>query len=624
MSTKRSSRTVRGAAVVGVLALIFSGLALVAPGATAAAPYAVTLAASSTSLAVGGTVTLTATANQNVGPTPYGLSIVNSTTGVVLTHVGTGTTTSVTVTETSPISQSFVGRIDSAGGSPIAATSSPVTVTWASQSQAPAFSADAATSSATVGSSYSYTYAATGSPAPTFSVTSGTIPPGLTLTSSTGVLSGVPTTAGTYTFVVGASNSAGTAPGTTQTIVVAPSTVSGYAVTLAASSTSLAVGGTVTLTATANQNVGPTPYGLSIVNSTTGVVLTHVGTGTTTSVTVTETSPISQSFVGRIDSAGGSPIAATSSPVTVTWASQSQAPAFSADAATSSATVGSSYSYTYAATGSPAPTFSVTSGTIPPGLTLTSSTGVLSGVPTTAGTYTFVVGASNSAGTAPGTTQTIVVAPSTSPPLTITRAASFPVTNESTELSSLSVDPQKVGDLMVVSAQLHSTSISVTSVSGGGSSGWTRAEQFVDTANDLTYMVWYAVVTKVGPATVTVSYSGSTSLPVELFADSYTTNTTASWHVVSAGGASTPSVSAKVNWPALKSGATGAQMYWGASEEHGTGTGGSSAGFAYYVSPEGNQFLDDTALATSTTYQPVSGVSPSGVSTAVGVIFAAQ
>ena len=79
-----------------------------------------------------------------------------------------------------------------------------------------------------------------------------------------------------------------------------------------------------------------------------------------------------------------------------------------------------------------------------------------------------------------------------------------------------------------------------------------------------------------------------------------------------------------VNWPALKSGATGAQMYWGASEEHGTGTDGSSAGFSYYVSPEGNQFLDDPALATSTTYQPVSGVSPSAVSTAVAVIFAAQ
>jgi hypothetical protein len=398
-----------------------------------------------------------------------------------------------------------------------------------------------------------------------------------------------------------------------------------YAVTLAASSTSLAVGGTVTLTATANQDVGPTPYGLSIVNSTTGVVLTHVGSGTTTSVTVTETSPISQSFVGRIDSASGSPIVATSSPVTVTWAaSQSLAPTFSADAATSSGTVGSSYSYTFAATGSPAPTFSKASGTIPPGLTLTSSTGALSGVPTTAGTYTFVVGASNSAGTAAGKTQTIVVAPSASPPLTITRAANFPVTNESTELSSLSVDPQKVGDLIVISAQLHSTSISVTSVSGGGSSGWTRAEQFVDTANDLTYTVWYAVVTNIGPTTVTVSYSGSTSLPVELLADSYTTNMTASWRVVSAGGASTSSVSAEVNWPALKSGATGAQMYWGASEEHGTGTGGSSAGFAYYVSPEGNQFLDDTALAPSTTYQPVSGVSPSGVSTAVGVIFAAQ
>ena len=416
MWAKRLPRTARGTAVIGVLTLILSGLAVVAPEAKAGAPYAVTLAASSTSLAVGGTVTLTATANQDVGPTPYGLSIVNSTTGVVLIHVGSGTTTSVTVTESSATSQTFVGRIDTQGGTPIAATSSPVTVSWTSQSQAPTFSADAATSSATVGSSYTYTYAATGSPAPTFAVTSGTIPAGLTLTASTGVLSGIPTTAATYTFVVGASNSAGTAAGQSQTIVVAPAAVSGYAVTLAASSTSLAVGGTVTLTATANQDVGPTPYGLSIVNSTTGVVLIHVGSGTTTSVTVTESSATSQTFVGRIDTQGGTPIAATSSPVTVSWTSQSQAPTFSADAATSSATVGSSYTYTYAATGSPAPTFAVTSGTIPAGLTLTASTGVLSGIPTTAATYTFVVGASNSAGTAAGQSQTIVVAKSTPAP----------------------------------------------------------------------------------------------------------------------------------------------------------------------------------------------------------------
>lgn len=61
----------------------------------------------------------------------------------------------------------------------------------------------------TTGTAYTYTFVATGSPAPTFAVSSGTLPAGLSLNSTTGVLSGTPTTAATYTFVVTASSSAG-------------------------------------------------------------------------------------------------------------------------------------------------------------------------------------------------------------------------------------------------------------------------------------------------------------------------------------------------------------------------------------------------------------------------------
>ncbi len=56
-----------------------------------------------------------------------------------------------------------------------------------------------------VGTYYTFTYIATGSPTPTYAVTAGSLPPGLSLTSA-GVLSGTPTTAGSYTFTVTASN----------------------------------------------------------------------------------------------------------------------------------------------------------------------------------------------------------------------------------------------------------------------------------------------------------------------------------------------------------------------------------------------------------------------------------
>jgi hypothetical protein len=55
-----------------------------------------------------------------------------------------------------------------------------------------------------------YRFRATGAPAPTFVVSSGVLPPGLTLSHITGVLSGRPTRPGVYTFKVTAAN--GTAP----------------------------------------------------------------------------------------------------------------------------------------------------------------------------------------------------------------------------------------------------------------------------------------------------------------------------------------------------------------------------------------------------------------------------
>jgi hypothetical protein len=73
---------------------------------------------------------------------------------------------------------------------------------------------------ATGGASFNYTFTATGNAPITFSVTSGSLPPGLTL-SSAGLLSGTPTTLGLFTFTVTASN--GVLPNANQivTIVVA-------------------------------------------------------------------------------------------------------------------------------------------------------------------------------------------------------------------------------------------------------------------------------------------------------------------------------------------------------------------------------------------------------------------
>lgn len=84
------------------------------------------------------------------------------------------------------------------------------------ESQPPMMTSGSPPDTAKKGSPYSYSFTAIGDPAATFSQASGTLPPGLTLTSA-GLLSGTPTSAGPFTFRVTADN--GTAPTSTSATI---------------------------------------------------------------------------------------------------------------------------------------------------------------------------------------------------------------------------------------------------------------------------------------------------------------------------------------------------------------------------------------------------------------------
>jgi hypothetical protein len=189
--------------------------------------------------------------------------------------------------------------------------------------------------------------------------------------------------------------------------------------------------------------------------------------------------------------------------------------------------------------------------------------------------------------------------------------------------SSITVNPQKVGDLMILSDQLQSTSVNVTAVSGGNSGTWHLAEQFIDTANTLTYQVWYAVATSTGSSTITLTYSATTPLPVELIADSFTTSRAVTWNVAVDGGVSN-SASTTVAFPTLTSGAAPGELYWGASQEQGAGVAGTTPGFVYGQTSVANECLYNVGPAPNSSYTPSAGQTPVGVATSVGVIFSAQ
>jgi hypothetical protein len=103
-----------------------------------------------------------------------------------------------------------------------------------------------------------------------------------------------------------------------------PAAGDGFSISLVTSSPDPLAGGSVTLTATTNANVEPTPYYITIFSETTGAELAVCGSGTTCSATVTQSSPGTQdfgAFVGDDVAGDGQPglVVVSSNEAPVTW-----------------------------------------------------------------------------------------------------------------------------------------------------------------------------------------------------------------------------------------------------------------------------------------------------------------
>ena len=221
---------------------------------------------------------------------------------------------------------------------------------------------------AEIGATYSSALAASGGSTPyTWTVSAGALPGGLTL-SSTGQISGTPTTAGTFSFTARASDAAAQTATAVLQITIAPAPLvittvsplpsgqagSAYSTTLAAS------GGTTPYTWTVG--AGALPGGLTL--SSAGLISgTPITAGTF-------------SFTARVSDAAAQ---TTSAPLQITIA---PAPLIITTSTLPNGHVGVLYSVTLAATGGTTPyVWSLTSGTLPTGLTLNASTGAITGTP---------------------------------------------------------------------------------------------------------------------------------------------------------------------------------------------------------------------------------------------------
>jgi len=247
----------------------------------------------------------------------------------------------------------------------------------------------AATTTGTVGQSFVFTLTASNGPT---SYNVGTLPAGLSFTNDVNnpTISGTPTAAGTYPIAVSANNASGTGPSATLTITINPPGPVPAITSATTAAAALNAAFTYAITATnppitAYSAVG-LPLGLSI-NTSTGAI---TGTPTVAGVSTVALSATNSNGTGM----------ATNLTLTVG--------ALSVITSTSlSATAGQAANLSLTATNSPV-SFNVSG--LPSGLTANTSTGVISGTPASAGTFTLTVSANNATGTGAAASVTLTVA----------------------------------------------------------------------------------------------------------------------------------------------------------------------------------------------------------------------
>lgn len=201
------------------------------------------------------------------------------------------------------------------------------------------------------------------------------------------------------------------------------------------------------------------------------------------------------------------------------------------------------------------------------------------------------------------------------------RVSGFPVNFTSGDTpAGGTVNPQHVGDLMIVAGRRSDNVATLTGISGGGCTNWVKVTEHIDASDFLYGFLWMGTVSTTGSQAITFTLIGSSSS--EITVDSFTAGTAGAWTVDASGnGGASASVPSFPSLTPTKNGITPIpEAYYGWLFSNGTIAGVTTPGY----SSESNPFFDGqlTFSTTVTTgVQSPAFTAGSGLWVAMAAIF---
>lgn len=191
-------------------------------------------------------------------------------------------------------------------------------------------------------------------------------------------------------------------------------------------------------------------------------------------------------------------------------------------------------------------------------------------------------------------------------------------TRAGTGLTTLATSARTVGDAVVLAVKASSATASVASISGGGATTWTKLSSYLDsTSHD--NELWLGTLSSTGNSTIAVSFSSSVaSSDVDLNAQEFSSGFGSSsvWAKDTAGAQSNPS-STTLGYPSLTP-AGSAELYFGYGRGPNTLSAGTTAGFTYVGTADGNLVTYNPVVSASSA--PSATQSPAGTSASIGAL----